>query len=349
MTDRQADAPADDLDPVRGFLRARFGGGAEIVGAERVGTASRNRLVRIALAQGSEPRTLIVKSTSKHSDVHFAHHLRREERLLDLLARFAPGLAPRCVGLILDPAERGWLILEDVGGESLADRLAGREPSAGVTELEAALARVRDLHHALREQRAPFYRTCFAIDLDRFTAQSLTSRFIVAWRRLAGIAGSMPDPPPAARRAWSAQMAPLLAAPRQMIHNSLSPLNVVVDPRAGPRIVDLETMTLGPACIDVAELLRQPFGPIDWETTARLASVADADLRALRLAALARSLDYAGSNARQIRQDDTGQGPVHAGLRRRLRWYCDEARELLEGLACLRPLGDLLAAVVNGA
>lgn len=340
----EARAPVADLASVLGLLRA-IAGGVEVVGAARVGTASRNRLVRIRLSPAIPAESLIVKEASRTTDAYFAHHLRREERLLDLLARFAPGLAPRCYGLILAPAERGWLVLEDVGTESLADRLANLGPERAVAELEAALARVRALHRALREHRAPFYRTCYAIDLDRFGAATVRSRFDVAWRRLASVAGGAPGPPRAALRAWLDALAPLLAAPRQMIHNSLSPLNVVLGPDARPRIVDFETMALGPACVDVAELLRQPFAPIDWETTARLAGVGSDDLATLRLASLARSLDYAGSNARQLQQGNGALSADAPRLRRRLRWYCGEARDLIAGVAGLRPLDELLAAV----
>ena len=92
-------------------------------------------------------------------------------------------------------------------------------------------------------------------------------------------------------------------------------------------------------------LLRQPYAPIDWQTTARLASACDRELTLLRLSSLARSVDYAGSNARQLRHLEGRSATEEQRLRRRLHWYCREARELIDGNQALQPLDDLLAAV----
>jgi len=333
------------------FLSTSLHRKVRIIAADRVSTGSRNSLLRLALdgLQDDGLSTLIVKHVTRETDPFFAHHLRREERLLDLLHRFAPGLAPRCVGLLLDPTEHGWLLMDDVGRRSLADELISTDPDTGVTLMQDATARLRLLHDILREHHGPFYRTCYAVDLDRLTSVSLRSRLRVAWKRLSTHPGTPSEPSPSLTQAWMDILRPLLGQPRQLIHNSLSPLNIVLRDGGGMTLVDFETMTLGAPEFDTAELLRQPFRPLTWDDTLRIASahgLQDASHVGdrLHLASLSRALDYAGSNARQLaRQSERGALPeTKKQTQARLHWYCAEVSTLIDTWPALAPLQALI-------
>ena len=137
---------------------------------------------------------------------------------------------------------------------------------------------------------------------------------------------------------------PLLRGQRQMIHNSLSPLNVVLGDR--PRFIDWETMADAAPEFDVAELLRYPAVGLTWrETDALVGGLFGAaiDGERLRLAALSRAIDYAGANAQQWRRSQQQGDDAFAGLAyRRLRWYLAEAAVLTNQLRLESVMADIL-------
>ena len=356
--------------------------GAKVATVSPVGLRSRNRLLRLEL-RGAPVARLVVKVVRREVDPFWVHHLRREHWLLELLARGWPVGAPRTYGAVFG-AGWGALLLEDVGPRSLAAALAvGPHPAlspgervddvgdaggggesenlspqgggAGVREasVRPSLERVVELHAVLRRQAAVFRRVCHSVDLDRITARSLLARLDVAHTRLAspGEHGRLRGLSAATRQAYSEVVAaPLLGGRRQMIHNSLSPLNVVLG--TAPRFVDWETMALAAPEFDLAELLRYPDIGLDWAVTERLvASVYgdDIDPRRLRLAALARAIDYAGANAQQRRRGLAQGDTAHAALAgRRLGWYLGElaglAAEFGLGRAAEEIAGEVVAA-----
>jgi len=295
------------------------------------------------------------------NDPFWDHHVRREHRVLELLDRFWPGGAPDPFAAAFGSGW-GFLITEDVGGASLAEALemtgssthehggAAITPSAVATPLSHSLDRLADLHASLRGNRVPFYRTCYSVDLDRISETSLLSRLRVARSRLMGLPAAdelaAPGPYRAAERAYVAGVIqPLLRGPRQMIHNSLSPLNVVLGP--APRFVDWETMTLAAPELDIAELLRYPGVRLSWGQTdacVRSAFGGRIDPGRLRAAALARAADYAAANAKaRDAAIEAGDRGLEAECRSRRDWYLAELRGVAEELM----LGSALEVLIS--
>ena len=331
---------------------------ATITAAEPLRQRSRNHLWRLHLDAAPTP-AVILKVVRAAQDRFWDHHLRREHRVLDLLARWWPGGAPRPYGAVFSD-RWGLLLMEDAGPLSLAESLllpsASRRcadaPATPLTEagansaglLLAVVERVASLHEALRAHHLAFYRTCHSVDLDRMSQASLLSRLRVARDRLRGAdapsrAATLPRPLVAA---YARQVsAPLLHGPRQMIHNSLSPLSVVLGPAI--RLVDWETMTKAAPELDVADLLRYPGVGLSWPETDQLVGRvfgAGIDPLRLRLAALTRAIDYAGANARvegQSRQ--AGDDALAALAIQRRTWYLAEAKAVAADVG----VGELVA------
>ncbi len=333
---------------------------ARISGATPLAQRSRNRLLRLSLDNAPCDR-LILKLVRRANDPFWDHHVRREHRVLELLDRFWPGGAPRPFAAVFGGGW-GFLLTEDVGGASLAEALemtgastdehggAVITPSAVAAPLGHSLDRLADLHASLRGNRLPFYRTCYCVDLDRISENSLRSRLRVARSRLLGALAAEEQaaraPYRAAERAYVAGVVqPLLRGPRQMIHNSLSPLNVVLG--TAPRFVDWETMTLAAAELDIAELLRFPGAGLSWPQTddcVRTAFGDQIDPGRLRAAALARAVDYAAANAKaRDAAIEARDRAMEASCRSRRDWYLAELREVAEELQ----LGSALEVLIG--
>jgi hypothetical protein len=319
---------------------------ARLTGIARVALRSRNHLYRLRLEEAAAA-SLVVKLVRQTDDRFWEHHLRREHWVLELLERFWPGGAPRPFAAAFG---HGWglLIMEDVGAVSLAEALGEQQASLGgepAPPLHATLERLAGLHALLRAQHRPFSRVCRSIELDRITAASLLARMRVAARRLRASAATpeadVPFLPPAIRGYAEHVIRPLVRGPRHMIHNSLSPLNVVLDP--APRFVDWETMALAAPEFDVADLLCYPAVDLPWPAIDRLVAATfgtGIDAGRLRLAALARALDYAGSNAQQAARSQAAGDRAHAATAAARRdWYLREYQRLAADLG-LRGVGD---------
>jgi Ser/Thr protein kinase RdoA (MazF antagonist) len=325
-------------ESLRALLGEEFGD-ARLASVARVALRSRNALYRARL-DDAPYQSVVVKVVRQEDDRFWEHHLRREHWLLQLLARFWPGGAPRPFAAAMG-VRWGLLVMEDVGTVSLAERLGGGAPAGEPWEaslLGDALARLTELHALLRQEHRLFQRVCRSVELDRVTATSLRARLRVAHARLGG---DGPGPATAAalplavlQRYTERVVRPLLSGRRQMIHNSLSPLNIVLGP--APRFVDWETMAYAAPEFDVADLLRYPATNIPWPAVDQLVAAAlgpTFDPVRLRLAALARSLDYAGSNAQQAaRSRDAGDAGHEALATARRDWYLREGQTLAEEL-----------------
>lgn len=372
--------PNEDVPLLPATLLTLLGGDfqqARWITTSRVALRSRNRLYRLHLADAPSA-SVILKLVRQDSDRFWQHHLRREHWLLELLQRFWTAGAPCPYAMVVGP---GWglLMMEDVGEVSLADALGGRALAAGghsagdmqvgpsnpsaasksnvlvdasaslqVALLTPVLVRLADLHHTLAAQQQIFRRVCQSIDLDRITAASLLARVRVAHRRLSeeGAPGGdrLPLTQGSTRAYVDAVIRPLMTGQRQVIHNSLSPLNVILSP--APRIVDWETMALARPEFDVADLLRYPAVNLPWTTLDHMVEAAFGgriDLTRLRLAALSRAIDYAGSNAQQARTSRKAGDVAHAVTAANRRdWYLAEARRLAADIGLATTLRDML-------
>ena len=181
------------------------------------------------------------------------------------------------------------------------------------------------------EHFQPFYRTIQSIDLDRLNAPTFMRRLDVAlgrvWhlrsRAAGGAVPALPFPadltalaraavPAGFRAAYRRQVVrPLLTAPRGIVHNSFSPQHVILRAPDAAALIDFETVALGAAQIDLAELLEAPAVCLAAKERlelvaryyrAKAAAGARRDAwpefeRVYHCAAIARSLDYAGTTA----------------------------------------------------
>ncbi len=327
--------------------------GTRVESVAPVTVQSRNTVLRLTL-EGARHASVVVKIVTAATDPFWSHHVRREHRVLEMLARWSPGLAPEPLGAIFG-ASWGVLISSDAGSTSLAAMLSSQARGSGGQDkreqlLRGALQGVAVFHQIARTYHTPFFRTCFAVDLDRLSSTVLTKRVRVAHQRVAAaapVSGVRPTlTGPSLRAYLQLVLRPLLTARRQMIHNSLSPLSVVYGDSYV--IVDWETMTSGVPEFDVAEFLRFPAGQLSWEATDRLAADVfgdQIDTHILRLAALSRAIDYTGATMREIgRATAASDATWRSSAIDRHRWYRQEVTllaselhvpDVFDGLACL--------------
>ncbi len=266
------------------------------------------RFTAPAAAPGS--RSYVVKSYHRDSDKYFDHRFRREERILDLAGRYAPGLSPSVHGGAIIEGHSAYLVLEDLGDRPLHVDLDGADVGRRMRQLRLAVDLLARFHRLTDEYSGIFRAVCQSSILDRVNTRTLLSRFDVACERLASNTVSR-DRSGVRGEFHRSVIRPLLRGPRRVIHNSFSPLNICMLGDGSLRVLDMETVAIGPAELDLAELLIYP-GPdigtgehelIDQYRRAISEGRTNADsARRLQMAAIVRALDYAGTlSARGIR------------------------------------------------
>ncbi|HJO07419.1 MAG TPA: phosphotransferase [Chloroflexota bacterium] len=296
---------------------------------------SRHSIWRLVLPErdGNAP-SYVVKSYHEQADEYFDHRFRREERVLDLLGRYALGVAPRSFGGRIISGHSAFLILEDLGDRPLHYHLDGADPAARRELLGSGVDLLARFHRVADEYSGIFRAVCRSSILDRVNAATLLRRFDIAVGRLGGDGGRALGRVRAAFR--EEVIRPLMQGPGRVIHNSFSPLNICTVADGSQRIVDMETMSIGPAELDLAELLIYPGGGGDLqdEIVARYVtemgpqSAAPDSGRRLQLAAMTRALDYAGTLAtRRQRFAEAGLEDLAGAQERRCAEYLLEAGE----------------------
>lgn len=301
-------------------------------------TDGRHRMWLVA----TQPHSVVVKGYLPEIDIYYAHRWRREERALDLLHRYAPGLAPQPLAAAHAPGQWAALAMQHVGHRSLADGLLAPSDSERTQALDAALDAYRRFQ-SITEQFGPMLRAlAYQSDLDRITRRTLERRYASAFVRLSDPTAS-PAPTDSPRRTapdapWDlvdALIKPLLHSPRRVVHNGFSPLNLIWnDDRL--LVIDWETLAVAPPEIDFADLLTFP----GWDSPHRMANrsaavVADHGLRldTFWAAAAERSLTYAATahvRSHRLRTaNPTLADAYQQRLPRYLEWFQLAASELL--------------------
>ena len=290
----------------------------------------------------TQPDPVVVKGYLPNIDIYYAHRWRREERALDLLHRYAPGLAPQPLAASHAPGQWAALAMQHVGNHSLADSLPTESAGDRSQALHAALDAYRRFQE-VTDQLGPMFRAlAYQSDLDRITRRTLERRYAAAFVRLHDPT-SAPAPTASPRRTvpdapWDlveALIKPLLSSPRRVIHNGFSPLNLIWN---ADRLVviDWETLAVAPPEIDFADLLTFP----GWDTPDRMAHrsaavIADQGLRldTFWAAAAERSLTYAATaHVRSHRLRSTSPALANTytqRLPRYLDWFNLAATELV--------------------
>ena len=306
----------------------------------------------------AQPRPIVVKGYLPAIDLYYAHRWRREERALDLLHRYAPGLAPQPLAAAHAPKRWAALATQHVGDRSLADGL----PTESEDDRSQALHAALDAYHRFQEvagHLGPMFRAlAFQSDLDRITRRTLERRYAAAFVRLHDPTAA-PAPTASPRRTapeapWdliNTLIGPLLSSPRRVIHNGFSPLNLIWN---ADRLVviDWETLAVAPPEIDFADLLTFP----DWDTPDRMAHrsaalIADQHLRldTFWAAAAERSLTYAATahvRSRRLRTANPNLADTYEQrLPRYLDWFHLAAAELISDSASRNRLSAIIAAL----
>jgi hypothetical protein len=293
---------------------------------QRTNSETRNPVYRVW--SGGETR--IVKWFLPELDPFYDSRYRREEKVLWLLNRWFSGRVPQLYGGLIS-SDQAVLVEQDVGEQSLDVLLDAAPGSAERFQLAGqGVDFLVDFHRVCQENYGPFYRTCYSVVLDRLTHKIYLRRAQIALGRLLLLQDFLRKKI-SARRAvetsaaqlvalatdrlgaeffqhYAAQVvAPLMRAPRQILHNSLSPFHLFWADKL--YLIDFETMSVGAAQVDLAELVGSP--QMRLESEQRLALV-QAYYRSLEHArrqhwpeflanyynALAsRSLDYVGTTA----------------------------------------------------
>ena len=306
----------------------------------------------------SQPHPVVAKAYLPEIDVYHAHRWRREERALDLLHRYAPGLAPQPLAAAHAPNHWAALAMQHVGHHPLADGL----PTASESELAQALQAALDAYrrfHDVAQQFGPMLRSlAYQSDLDRITRRTLERRYASAFVRLPDPAAS-PAPTAAPRRTapdapWDlvdTLIKPLLNSPRRIVHNGFSPLNLIWnDDRLV--VIDWETLAVAPPEIDFADLLTFPgWGSPDRAAQQATTVIADHRLRldTFWAAAAERSITYAATaHVRSHRLQTANPTLAHAyrqRLPRYLDWFHLAAAELIHDTPARDRLRTVIAAL----
>ena len=306
----------------------------------------------------AQPLPVVVKGYLPDIDLYFAHRWRREERALDLLHRYAPGLAPQPLAAAHAPNRWAALAMQHVGDHSLADSLPTESEGDRSQAIHAALDAYRRFQE-VTDQLGPMFRAlAFQSDLDRITRRTLERRYAAAFVRLHDPTAA-PAPTASPRRTapdapWDlveALIKPLLSSPRRVIHNGFSPLNLIWNAKRLV-VIDWETLAVAPPEIDFADLLTFP----DWDTPDRMAHrsaalIADQHLRldTFWAAAAERSLTYAATAHVRSRRLRTANPDLADTYERRLPHYLDwfhlAAAELIPDSASRSRLSAIVAAL----
>lgn len=306
----------------------------------------------------TQSRAVVAKGYLPDIDLYYAHRWRREERALDLLHRYSPGLVPKPLAAAHAPGQWAALAMQHVGSHSLADGLPTESESAQDQALQAALDAYRRFQ-AITKQFGPMLRAlAYQSDLDRITRRTLERRYASAFVRLRDPTAS-PAPTASPHRTapdapwdlFDALIKPLLNSPRRIIHNGFSPLNLIWNAERLV-VIDWETLAVAPPEIDFADLLTFPgWGTPDCMAHRSAEVIADHQLRldTFWAAAAERSLTYAATahvRSRRLRQTNPALASAYQQrLPRYLDWFDLAATELLGDTASRDGLRAVVAAL----
>jgi aminoglycoside/choline kinase family phosphotransferase len=249
-----------DLSPLGTLIERTFGAGVSWQADAMPGGASTRKFFRVHL-EGTSPRSAVaffVPDATRSDEIDKTDGVRHRWPFLEVQELLAArGVAvPR---VLADGSDRGWLLVEDLGDDTLANYLL-RNPG----EKEAIYRRaVRDLARAQRSlgelpegsvvRRRAFDEELLLWEIHHFREWALEAR---------GLALSPPDR--SAFDAIAARLAARIAGwPRGFVHRDYQSRNLmVVD---GPALVwiDFQDALLGPRVYDLVALLNDSYQTFD--------------------------------------------------------------------------------------
>jgi aminoglycoside/choline kinase family phosphotransferase len=325
-------------------------GDPAITGAAVHPKASRNSVFRLSVTwpEGG-PASLIAKRYAADRIAFFAACYRRERGILELLNRYDCAVPRVYSGELMD--DQALLIMQDLGDETLAERLEASDHHGKEQWLYSATLALAALHSAtephLRELQAEIRK----VDKDVLGADYYVSAIRIALDRIASLGGTA-----IGNSDWGViaeQTKPLVDflcdRPARFIHFEFTPHHLMVTD-SGLSIFDFEQATIGPAEFDLAALLAQPesdTGAEAWTAMVRHYTSAaagsglptgsvDQTERAVSYATLFKCLVYAGAAGNFL---DKFGGEHHI---QRFHYYLQKGQAILNRWPPLRPLAMLL-------
>jgi phospho-N-acetylmuramoyl-pentapeptide-transferase len=349
-------APEEMLQVVAGAGRGR----PRIVRARASAKASRNAIVRLWLewdpgdapddgGRSRGPATLILKRYQEDRIAFFSACYRRERGVLDLLSQYGVP-APRAYGGLLRDHD-ALLLLEDVGEETLAQRLEANDAAGREHWLRLAIERLAELHARARDHLPELSAEIRKVDKETLNESYYWNTFRIALGRLLAAAdlGLAEGEWEIVRLQFEPVAALLAGLAETFIHFEYTPHHLLLSDECLTAF-DFEQATLGPLEFDLAALLRCPESELPPEAAARLLghyatrtrelgqpALAPTSDRALDYASFFKGLFYAGAAANFHRKFG---GEFHL---QRLGWYLRDLEEILSRHPPLGPLRRLLA------
>lgn len=263
-------AAAVDMQPLEELVRRTFA--ADLHATPMPGGASTRRYYRLVLP-GRSAVAMFVPEGAKPEEVQKAHDGTRWPFLevRDLLAERGIDVP----SVLAEDTERGWLVIEDLGDETLANWLAkhpGDKPML-YTKAVRDLARGQEVLAELPPGCVVSSRT-FDFDLLRWEIEHFKEWGLDARGK------PLADGDLAAWNAIADRLAKRVAdLPKGFVHRDYQSRNLMVVPGDPPRLVwiDFQDALLGPRVYDLVALLNDSYQEFDRAfVEARLADYADA-------------------------------------------------------------------------
>ena len=316
---------------------------------------SRNIVCRLGLAwpEGGAP-SVVIKRYAPDRVAFFSASYRRERGVLELLHRYGAAV-PQVYGGELRE-EQALLAMQDLGDETLAERLEQSDTRTKVLWLHSAMQALVDMQTKTHEHLRELAEEVQKVDKERLGTEYYLKALRIALERIAALAGSQLSEPEWDRVADQAQhLTDLLCSrPTGFIHFELTPHHFLVTDR-GLQIFDFEQATIGPQEFDLAAILAQPESQVGgggWENLVRhhQSLTAEAGLpaaeqweRGVDYAALFKCLVYAGAAVHFLGRFG---GEHHL---QRFHYYLEQCQAITNRWPPLRPLGALLLPRLRAA
>ncbi|MCC6644920.1 MAG: phosphotransferase [Polyangiaceae bacterium] len=261
-----------DLAPLRALLHEAFGG-EEAAITPMPGGASTRKFFRATTASGRAAVAFFVPDATRSDEIDKTDGARARWPFLEVQALLASrGIAvPR---ILADGSRDGWLLVEDLGDDTLAQYLAARPDArercyqVAVRDLAAAQRALAELPEGSVVGQRAFDEDLLRWEIHHFREWALEARGVTL---------------PAADRAIFDAVAERLARriaswPRGFVHRDYQSRNLMVRDEAGaPALVwiDFQDALLGPGVYDLVALLNDSYQSFDRAfVEARLAEYA---------------------------------------------------------------------------
>lgn len=319
--------------------------------------ASRNTVYRLGLRwPGDGPESVIAKLYAADRIQFFSACYRRERGVLGLLHGYGCAVPRVYAGELRE--DQAVLMMQDLGDETLAERLEGQDTALKQQLLRSAVSALVALHATAHAHLAELAAEIHKVDKESLGPSYYSSAIRIALERIAELADDPLD-----GMEWDRiadQIRPLVDflcdRPAGFIHFEFTPHHLLIAD-SGLHVFDFEQATIGPAEFDLAALLAQPesdAGQETWEDLVEHYAILAAEsglpvgettalARGVAYAALFKCLVYAGAAANFLAKFG---GEHHL---QRFHYYLDRCQNVMEQWHPLRPLGQLLDRRFRGA